>query len=135
MEHLLLTPLHDQVLVKFEIPPRITKGGVHLPPNPQNDEYMRRGKVLAVGKNARDDDKEMQVEVGDRVYVPFNCGAEVERHYRNRHAETEGQVKLVKYKDIFGNVKTTTIEDKSPNVVHAIGIEELVAKADSKIIA
>lgn len=83
-----LRPLHDQLAVRVEVDPELTRGGLYIP------DVARRGEsavgvVVAVGPGRRDPDTgercEMEVEVGDRIaYEGFRAIHKAEREVEGR---------------------------------------------------
>lgn len=64
-----LKPLHDNVIIKPEAQEEVTKSGIVLPGNVEQEKPVH-GKVLAVGDGLffeNGQKKEMSVKVGDNV--------------------------------------------------------------------
>ena len=71
-------PLHDRVVVRRVKEEEKTKGGIIIPDTAQ--EKPQKGKVIAVGPGARDEDGEyiaMDVKVGERILFGKWSGTEV----------------------------------------------------------
>ena len=73
-----LQPLGDRIIVEVLDEEATTASGIVLPDTAQ--EKPQRGKILAVGPGARDEDGEyikMDVEVGDEVIFSKYGGTEI----------------------------------------------------------
>ncbi|HLD77230.1 MAG TPA: co-chaperone GroES [Rickettsiales bacterium] len=73
-----IRPLHDRVLIERIEAEAKTAGGIIIPDNAK--EKPSEGKIVAVGKGARDEDGKhiaMDVKVGDKVLFAKWGGSEV----------------------------------------------------------
>lgn len=75
---MVLTPLHDRIIVKPAKPEEVTAGGIIIPDTAK--EKPQQGEVIAVGKGRIADDGKliaMQLKVGDKVLYGKYSGTEV----------------------------------------------------------
>ena len=92
------TPLHDRVLVRRIESDEKTSGGLIIPDNAK--EKPSEGKVVAVGKGAKDDNGgrvAMDVKAGDKILFGKWSGTEV---------KIDGEDLLImKESDVLGTLK------------------------------
>ena len=100
-----LQPLGDRLIVEVLDEDEITVSGIVLPDTAK--EKPQRGKVLAVGPGARDEDGDyikMDVEVGDEVIFSKYGGTEIK-------VGTE-DVLILRESDVLAKVVTTGSKGK-----------------------
>jgi len=95
-----LKPLGDRVIVKAVEQDLVTASGIVLPDTAK--EKPQRGKVLAVGPGARDEDGDyikMDVEVGDEIIFSKYGGTEIK--------VGSDDVLILRESDVLAKVVTT----------------------------
>ena len=100
-----LQPLGDRLIVEILEEEEITTSGIVLPDTAK--EKPQRGKVLAVGPGARDEDGDyikMDVEVGDEVIFSKYGGTEIK-------VGTD-DVLILRESDVLAKVVTTGSKGK-----------------------
>jgi chaperonin GroES len=107
-----LQPLGDRIIVEVLEEDVTTASGIVLPDTAQ--EKPQRGKVLAVGPGARDEDGEyikMDVEVGDEVIFSKYGGTEIK--------VGADDVLILRESDVLAKIVTTGSKGKGKKLAGA----------------
>ena len=107
-----LQPLGDRLIVEVLDEDEITVSGIVLPDTAK--EKPQRGKILAVGPGARDEDGEyikMDVEVGDEIIFSKYGGTEIK--------VGADDVLILRESDVLAKVVTTGSKGKKKQLAGA----------------
>jgi len=107
-----LQPLGDRLIVEILDEDEITVSGIVLPDTAK--EKPQRGKVLAVGPGARDEDGDyikMDVEVGDEIIFSKYGGTEIK--------VGSDDVLILRESDVLAKVVTTGSKGKKKQLAGA----------------
>jgi len=135
MQYFKITPKNSQVLLQYLVKPKFTKQGIQLPAAPGKDDPCQRAVVLAVS------DGVSACKPGDIVYVFINDGISIERLFRARFRQDEGDIKFYKETAILcvaEQLNGMTEEgfhapERPLNIIEAYEIEDLVGVRMSDI--